>query len=135
MFTLLLCWIKTQISFGPISWLLIGEIFPLAVRGQAIAIATITNFGSNALVSLFLPGIQESIGVRRLGPGNHSFIGPLHPLFINSHVDTMTFYPTGMSATYFTFAAVGSLAVISIYLTVPETKGRSLEEIEVRRDS
>ena len=51
-----------QVSFGPISWLLVGELFPLAVRGQAIAVATITNFSSNALVSLALPGIQESFG-------------------------------------------------------------------------
>ena len=36
-----------QISFGPISWLMVGEIFPLAVRGQATALATLTNFGSN----------------------------------------------------------------------------------------
>ena len=36
-----------QVSFGPISWLMVGEIFPLAVRGQATALATLTNFGSN----------------------------------------------------------------------------------------
>lgn len=36
-----------QVSFGPISWLLVGEIFPLSVRSQASALATITNFGSN----------------------------------------------------------------------------------------
>ena len=39
-----------QISFGPISWLIVGEVFPLAVRGQAGALATVTNFGSNFLV-------------------------------------------------------------------------------------
>ena len=37
----------------------------------------------------------------------------------------------GLSSTYFSFAVVGVLAVISMYLTVPETKGRTLEEIEV----
>jgi hypothetical protein len=36
-----------QISFGPITWLMVGEIFPLAVRGPASALATVTNFGSN----------------------------------------------------------------------------------------
>lgn len=41
-----------QVSFGPISWLIVGEIFPLAVRGQAAAVATVTNFGSNFLVGL-----------------------------------------------------------------------------------
>ena len=36
-----------QISFGPISWLIVGEVFPLSVRGQATAVATLVNFGSN----------------------------------------------------------------------------------------
>ncbi len=44
-----------QLSFGPISWLIVGEVFPLAVRGQALALATVTNFGANFAVSLFLP--------------------------------------------------------------------------------
>ncbi|KAK9787605.1 hypothetical protein WJX73_003758 [Symbiochloris irregularis] len=51
-----------QISFGPISWLMVGEVFPLAVRGPAAALATITNFGSNFLVSLALPSLQSNLG-------------------------------------------------------------------------
>ena len=47
--------VSAQVSFGPISWLIVGEIFPLAVRGQAAAVATVTNFGSNFLASLFEP--------------------------------------------------------------------------------
>ena len=43
--------VAVQISFGPISWLMIGEIFPLSVRGQAIAVCTLTNFGTNFAVS------------------------------------------------------------------------------------
>jgi hypothetical protein len=49
-------------SFGPISWLLVGEVFPLRVRGQAIALATLTNFASNFGVSLVLPSIQQAVG-------------------------------------------------------------------------
>ena len=51
-----------QVSFGPISWLICGEVFPLRVRGQAIALATLTNFGSNFAVSLVLPSLQETYG-------------------------------------------------------------------------
>lgn len=85
-------------SFGPISWLIVGEVFPLKVRGQAIALATLTNFGSNFLVSLALPSIQEAYGP---------------------------------AATYFVFAAIGVVAFATIYSIVPETKGKSLEEIEL----
>ena len=51
-----------QVSFGPISWLLCGEVFPLSVRGSALALATMTNFASNFLVSLCIPTLQETLG-------------------------------------------------------------------------
>ncbi|KAK2078217.1 hypothetical protein QBZ16_004085 [Prototheca wickerhamii] len=51
-----------QLSFGPLSWLMVSEIFPLRVRGQAIAVATFCNFTSNFIVSLLLPSIREAIG-------------------------------------------------------------------------
>ena len=35
---------------------------PVGCRGQAVAVATITNFSSNFLVSLALPSIQETWG-------------------------------------------------------------------------
>lgn len=50
-----------QISFGPISWLMVSEIFPLRVRGRALSLATLVNFGSNALVSFALPTVQVRV--------------------------------------------------------------------------
>lgn len=41
----------SKISFGPISWLMVSEIFPLRTRGKGISLAVLTNFGSNALVT------------------------------------------------------------------------------------
>ena len=55
------------------------------------------SFGSNFLVSLFLPTVQETVGLR---------------------------------GTYLGFASVGVLALASIYFTVVETRGKTLEEIE-----
>ncbi|PKA61927.1 D-xylose-proton symporter-like 3, chloroplastic [Apostasia shenzhenica] len=40
-----------QVSFGPISWLMVSEIFPLRTRGRGISLAVLVNFGSNALVT------------------------------------------------------------------------------------
>lgn len=86
-----------QFSFGPITWLINGEIYPAAVRTQALALASMLNFGSNAVVGYALPSLQGSVG---------------------------------MANTYLLFAGVGMTALLSIYLTVPETKGKTLEEIE-----
>ena len=36
-----------QLSFGPIAWLLVGEVFPSKVRSAAVGVATLSNFGSN----------------------------------------------------------------------------------------
>jgi hypothetical protein len=85
-----------QLSFGPISWLIVGEVFPLRVRGQAVALATLTNFGSNFAVSLVLPSLQEAFG----------------------------------SGIYFVFAVIGVGAFVVVRSSVPETKGKSLEDIE-----
>jgi len=86
-----------QVSFGPIAWLLVGEIFPQRVRSAAIGTATLTNFLSNFLVSLSLPSIISTFGT---------------------------------AGTYYFFSTMGVVALSSIYLTVVETKGKTLEEIE-----
>jgi SP family arabinose:H+ symporter-like MFS transporter len=41
----------------------------------------------------------------------------------------------GPSGLYFAFAGVGVLALVTIHSIVPETKGKSLEEIERLWDS
>ncbi|GJP67352.1 hypothetical protein CLOP_g24175 [Closterium sp. NIES-67] len=51
-----------QVSFGPIAWLMVSEVFPLPVRGRAQSLATLVNFGSNALVTFALPPIQDTLG-------------------------------------------------------------------------
>ncbi len=42
--------------------------------------------------------------------------------------------PPTCAATYFTFAAIGVAAVVTIRAIVPETKGKTLEEIEALWD-
>ena len=53
------------IGLGPVFWLLISEIFPLALRGRAMSLATVANWGFNAIVSvtfLDLVGAVSSAG-------------------------------------------------------------------------
>jgi SP family galactose:H+ symporter-like MFS transporter len=85
------------VGLGPVFWLLISEIYPVKIRGLAMSIATIANWGANLIVALtFLTLIQ--------------FVG--------------------RPGTFWLFGLVGIGAWFFAYILVPETKGRSLEDIE-----
>ncbi len=86
------------IGLGPVFWLLISEIFPLAVRGRGMSVATVANWGSNFAVTLVFPILTAALGSA--------------PVFL-------------------IFAGLSVLALLFTWGAVPETKGRSLEEIEV----
>jgi sugar porter (SP) family MFS transporter len=85
------------VGLGPVFWSLIAEIFPLAVRGRAMSLATISNWGFNLIVTV-------------------SFLGLVDVL--------------GRAGTFLLFAVLTGLAIIFTAMLVPETKGRSLEQIE-----
>ena len=85
------------IGLGPIFWLLVAEIFPLAYRGRGMSVASMANWGSNLVVALFFPNLIELLT-----------LGGAFALFA-----------------MFTVAAFGFA-----WRYVPETNGRSLEEIE-----
>ncbi|RZC93629.1 hypothetical protein C5167_007667 [Papaver somniferum] len=55
-----------QISFGPISWLMVSEIFPIRTRGRGISLAVLTNFGANALVTFAFSPLKEALGADNL---------------------------------------------------------------------
>ncbi len=84
------------ISLGPIFWLLISEIYPVRVRGFAMGIATMANWGFNLLVALTFLTLIE-----RLGP----------------------------ALTFFTYAGASVASWLFSFYLVPETRGRTLEEI------
>ncbi|MGG1227432.1 sugar porter family MFS transporter [Bacillus halotolerans] len=82
---------------GPVTWLVIAEIFPQKVRG----------LGSG--ISVFFLWILNFI------------IGFAFPIMLSS---------AGLSFTFFIFVALGILAIGFVYKFMPETKGRTLEELE-----
>ena len=85
------------ISLGPVFWLMISEIYPLKIRGLAMGVATVSNWGSNAIVAFTFLTLLELLG--------HAW-------------------------TFWLYALVGVAAWIFVYKLVPETKGKTLEEIE-----
>ena len=88
------------IGLGPIFWLLIAEIFPLAYRGRGMSVASMANWGSNLVVALFFPNL---IVLLTLG------------------------------GAFALFAALSVAAFAFAWRFVPETSGRSLEDIESDR--
>ena len=51
-----------QIGFGPITWLILSEIFPLRVRSAALSCGTLANFASNLLVTGLFEVERQSLG-------------------------------------------------------------------------
>jgi len=49
-------------SLGPITWLLISEIYPLRVRGRAMSIATLANWAANFVVSFTFLTLVQALG-------------------------------------------------------------------------
>jgi SP family xylose:H+ symportor-like MFS transporter len=90
-------------SWGPICWVLISEIFPNTIRGAAVAIAVAFQWIFNFIVSsTFLPMYNMSLGsMENFG---HAF-------------------------TYGLYGVICVLAAIFVWKLVPETKGKTLEDM------
>ena len=91
------------LSVGPVTWVILSEIFPTRIRGRAMAIATVCLWVANYLVSQTFPMMEE----------NNWLLEKFHHAF--------PFWLYGI------FCAV---LVTFVWRFVPETKGKTLEEIE-----
>ncbi|MBM4761188.1 D-xylose transporter XylE [Bacillus sp. B15-48] len=85
-----------MMSWGPICWVLISEIFPNKIRGQAVAIAVAAQWAANYFISSTYPMMMEFSG--------------------------------GM--TYGFYGLMSILSAIFVWKWVPETKGKTLEQME-----
>jgi len=86
-----------QCFIGTCVWLLLSEIFPLAIRGFAMGIAVFVLWTVNAAISFAFPIVNEALG---------------------------------STGTFALFVVVNLISLFFVAKTVPETKGRSLEQIE-----
>jgi len=91
------------LSVGPVTWVILSEIFPTRIRGRAMAIATVCLWVANYLVSQTFPMMEENNWL--LEKFHHAFPFWLYGIFC---VALVTF----------------------VWRFVPETKGKTLEEIE-----
>ena len=85
------------IGLGPVFWLMIAEIFPLQMRGPAMAVCTMFNWGFNFLIAYTFLSLTTAITKQ---------------------------------GTFWLYAFFGICAVVFFVTVVPETKDRTLEEIQ-----
>ena len=92
------------LSVGPVVWVILSEIFPTAVRGRALGLATFFLWTADYIVTQTFP-MMDAKDSWFVAHFNHAF-----PFYV--------------------YAAFCVLLVLLVWRLVPETKGRSLEEIE-----
>lgn len=90
-------------SWGPVTWVLLSEIFPNKIRGRAMAIAVAAQWISNYLVSWTFPMMDKNTYL--IEKFNHGF-------------------------SYWIYGLMSLLAMFLVWKFVPETKGKTLEEME-----
>eukprot|EP00744_Colponema_vietnamica_P009941 GILI01014093.1.p1 GENE.GILI01014093.1~~GILI01014093.1.p1 ORF type:complete len:490 (+),score=167.23 GILI01014093.1:146-1615(+) len=85
------------ISLGPITWILLSEIFAENIRGMAVGLCATSNWFSVLVIGLsFLPLVEA----------------------------------TSMHALFITLAVICFLTTLFVSFCIPETKGKSLAEIQ-----
>jgi SP family xylose:H+ symportor-like MFS transporter len=91
------------VSTGPVTWVLLSEIFPANIRAVALGLAVTCNWLANVAMSQTFSLMQENAWLADRFNGTFPF---------------------------FLYALFGILATVFVYRFVPETRGHSLEEIE-----
>jgi SP family xylose:H+ symportor-like MFS transporter len=89
-------------SWGPVCWVLLSEIFPNSIRG-ALSIAVAAQWIANWVVSLTFPMMND----------NDWLTSKFHHGF-----------------SYWIYGVMGILSAVFMWKLVPETKGKTLEQIE-----
>ncbi|MBV5311978.1 MAG: D-xylose transporter XylE [Prolixibacteraceae bacterium] len=89
-------------SWGPVCWVLLAEIFPNSIRA-ALSIAVAAQWIANWIVSLTFPMMNDNVWLTE--KFNHGF-------------------------SYWIYGIMGILSAIFVWKMVPETKGKTLESME-----
>lgn len=84
------------LSWGPVMWVLLGEMFPNRLRGAALSLAGLTQWSANFLVTMTFPLLLAGIG---------------------------------LGGAYGIYAFFAGIAAFYAWKIVPETKGRTLEQM------
>jgi sugar porter (SP) family MFS transporter len=99
----MLFWVVTAISIytltlAPITWVLLSEIFPNKVRGEAMSVATLSLWTACLILTITFPILNKAFG---------------------------------SSGTFGLYAVICAIGFFYMLKKLPETKGKSLERIEM----
>ena len=72
-------------TWGPIMWVMLGEMFPNRFRGAALAVCGLAQWGANFLVTMTFPILLNSIGLG-LSYGIYAFFGVVAFLFVQQFI-------------------------------------------------
>ncbi len=98
MVALVVCAISCYaMTLGPITWVLLSEIFPVKVRGVAMATCTFALWVGCCTLTFSFPSMNAALG---------------------------------SSGTFWIYSVICLVALVYLWRCCPETKGRSLEELE-----
>lgn len=111
-----------SLGFGPIPWLMMGEILPGKIRGSAASVATSFNWTCTFIVTKAFPVMLSEYSVV-VGLWRWKY---LCLLFVCINF-TATIMPHG---TFWTFAVIVFVSLFFVIFCVPETQGKTLEDIE-----
>ncbi|KAH6634544.1 putative transporter protein [Chaetomium sp. MPI-SDFR-AT-0129] len=90
-------------SWGPVGWVLVGECFPLPIRSRGVGISTAANWFWNCIIAVIAPYmVGHEPGSADLGP-----------------------------RVFFIWGSLCILSLVFAYFLVPETKGLTLEQIDI----
>lgn len=98
-FSLSVFLITFSVGFGAVSWMLMSELMPAAIRGPGTSIACITNWITALIVTKF-------------------------------YSDLVTMF--GIGVTFWIFSTVSLTAAVFSFRVLPETRGKSFEEIQTK---
>ena len=91
------------LSVGPVTWVILSEIFPNRIRGRAMAVATVFLWTANYIVTQTFTMMDESQWLTE--QFHHGF-----PFWV--------------------YGVLSVVLAVFVWRCVPETKGKTLEEIE-----
>lgn len=89
-------------TWGPLAWVVTGEIFPLKTRAKSLSITTATNWVLNWAIAYATPYLVN------YGPGNANL----------------------QSKIFFVWFGACFLCILFVWLMIYETKGLSLEQVD-----